>query len=224
VSLNIHFYSDLSCPWCLIGEARLERVIARHFADLDLRIEHFPVLLMPDLPPAGVLMDDYIRKRFGLADPSAAWSSAEAEARASGITFDHRRVRTAYPTDRAHTIIRLSRGTDFQHRLAAKLARAYLMEGLNIADPALLATVAGEFGMNREEMATRCQDRGELEATRELVRAGKERGVRAVPHYVFAGGRILTGNQTETALENEIRHALEADVSGNPSGRWPRIG
>src|SRR5271170_1948668 len=129
MSLHIALHSDLSCPWCLIGQTRLERVIARSFADVDIRIEHFPVLLMTDLPAAGLLMDDYIRTRFGLPDPSMAWSSAEAEARTSGIAFDHRRVKTAYPTDRGHTIIRLNQGKEFQHRLAARLGTAYLMDG-----------------------------------------------------------------------------------------------
>jgi len=210
--LKIDLHSDLSCRWCLIGHIRLERVITRSFAGLDIHIECLPVILMPDLPATGVPMDDYIRTRFGLPNPSVAWSGAEAEARASGIEFDHRRVRSAYPTDRAHTIIRLSRGKDFQHGLAVRLAKAYLMEGLNIADPATLSALAAEFGCSREEMAMRCHDPAELASTHALVHAGAERGVRTVPHYIFAGARSLTGNQSEATLEREIRHVLEKSV------------
>ncbi|MGH6617343.1 DsbA family oxidoreductase [Sphingomonas sp.] len=204
MTLKITLYSDLACPWCLIGHHRLDRVLAGSFPGESIDIQHHPVLLMQGLPAEGMNMAEFIRTRFGLSDPAQAWASAEAEARSSGIAFDHRKVAMAYPTGRAHTLIRLAGPRGTQHALARRLIDDYLLNGANIASPDLLADVAMDYGFDRPEALRLVCDAQELTLTEAEIRAGTAKGVRTVPHFIV-GGATLTGNQTEAALEAVIR-------------------
>jgi predicted DsbA family dithiol-disulfide isomerase len=102
--LKIDLYTDVSCPWCILGMYRLDKVLAERLPDLAVDIEHHPVLLMPDAPAAGVYIPDMLRSRYGVADPREAFARPEAEARASGLDLDLSRQPWAYPTQPAHAL------------------------------------------------------------------------------------------------------------------------
>jgi predicted DsbA family dithiol-disulfide isomerase len=209
MALHIDLYTDIACPWCLIGEIRLDRVLARMFPDLEVDLEHHPVLLMPDLPVSGVPMADYLRQKYNMDDPAQAWAAAEAAARSAGIAFDHRVVTMAYPTLKAHTLIRHARERGTQHQLARRLTDAYLLRGENIASTTLLADIATGFAFDHDEVLRLVDSRAELDATLAAVARGAAQGIRTVPHMIVEG-QAMVGNRTEdeiAALIAAVRRA-----------------
>jgi predicted DsbA family dithiol-disulfide isomerase len=82
--IAITIYTDIICPWCLIGQTRLDHVLSNYFSDLDVEIEHQPVILVPDCPPSGLKIADLLLAR-GM-DPVAVQSRTEKEAQAVGLT------------------------------------------------------------------------------------------------------------------------------------------
>jgi predicted DsbA family dithiol-disulfide isomerase len=86
--LQIDVYSEITCPWCMVGQHRLDKVLSERFSDLAVDIRHHPVLLLPDAPAAGLYIPDLLRARYGVTDPTAAFARPEAEARASGLELD----------------------------------------------------------------------------------------------------------------------------------------
>src|SRR5579871_4481370 len=117
-ALKIDLYGDTVCPWCIIGQHRLDKVLKERFPGLAVDIEHHPVLLMPDTPPEGSRIPDLLKARYGVTDPSVAFARPHAEAKASGLDLDLNRQPYAYPTLDAHTLIRLARARRTQHALA----------------------------------------------------------------------------------------------------------
>ena len=210
MQLNITLYSDIACPWCFIGMHRLNRVIERDFPGISFDITHRPVILMPDLPPSGMRMDDYISRKYGLTDPAQAWASAEAEAKKSGIDFDHRRLKYAYRTDRAHALIRLAHACGQQHALAGALYDAYLVKNVNISDPGTLASIAEPFGLTKKETENVVLDADEVRRIQELADNAAAEGVKSIPHYVFGADNQINGNVSEPAIRQQIQNALSA--------------
>jgi len=51
--LQIDLYTEIACPWCIIGQHRLDKVLKERFPDLAVDIRHHPVLLMPDTAVSG---------------------------------------------------------------------------------------------------------------------------------------------------------------------------
>lgn len=80
--LQIDLYTEITCPWCLIGQRRLDKVVAERFPGLVAEIQHHPVLLLPDVPATGLYVPDLLRARYGVTDPKVAFARPEAEARA----------------------------------------------------------------------------------------------------------------------------------------------
>lgn len=201
--LKIDLYTEISCPWCLIGQRRLDNVLAQ-FPALDVDIEHHPVILLQDCPPEGLNIHELMRQRYGITDPATAWARPHAEARASGLALDLSRQPFAYPTVAAHTLIRLARSRGTQHALAVAITEAYFLHAMNTGDIAVLADIAADFGFERAEALRLAQDPTELEATQQAVAAAAARSIRSVPHFVFNGGHALNGSPSEEALTATI--------------------
>jgi hypothetical protein len=99
--LQIDLYTEITCPWCIIGQHRLDKVLAECFPGLAADIRHHPVLLMPDAPAAGLYIPDLLHTRYGVTDPKAAFARPEAEASVSGLELDLGRQLWAYPMQAA---------------------------------------------------------------------------------------------------------------------------
>lgn len=208
--LTIDIHTEISCPWCAIGLHRLDKVLAERFPTLSVDIMHHPVFLMPGCPPEGVRIADILRSKYGIADPSAAWARPQSEARASGLDLDLSRQPFAYPTEAAHTLIRLARSRGTQHKLAVAISHAYFLEGRNIADHVVLTEIAAKHGFEKAEVPALITDPTELEKTELEAAEGQAIGVQSVPHFIFGRELTLIGGRSEdelaTAIEQTARN------------------
>lgn len=207
--ISIDLYSEISCPWCLIGHRRLDKVLAEQFPGLLVDITHYPVFLMPDCPQEGVVITDVMRSKYGIIDPYPAWAPAESEARALGIDLDLSRQRYAYPTQAAQTLVRLARERGTQHRLSAALFEAYFLDARNIADAEVLADIASRHGFTQEEARALVRDPVERELTERQSQQAKSRGISKMPHFVFNGTLTLTGSRSEAEFSAAIARTIE---------------
>ena len=41
--LRIDLYTEITCPWCIVGQHRLDKVLAERFPELLVGIHHHPV-------------------------------------------------------------------------------------------------------------------------------------------------------------------------------------
>ena len=89
--IKIDVWTDVVCPWCLIGSARLDKAISELPADVDVEVENHPFYLDPNTPPEGYDVGEMLSKKYG-REPREIWSRAEEQARLSGI--DLYRVQT----------------------------------------------------------------------------------------------------------------------------------
>jgi len=198
--LAIDLYTEISCPWCLIGQYRLDKVLAEHFPDLPVDIRHHPVLLLPDAPATGLYIPDLLQQRYGVSDPKSAFARPEAEARASGLELDLGRQLYAYPTQSAHALILVARERGTQHQLAVAITDAYFRAARNIADADVLADIAVDYGFSREEARSIALDPAlRLQVEREAANAHAA-GIRSVPHFIFAGSLAINGGRSEKEI------------------------
>lgn len=213
-TLKIDLYTEISCPWCIIGQHRLDKVLADRFRGFAVDIEHHPVILIPDTPPEGSRIADLLKSRYGVIDPSAAWARPHAEARASGLDLDLGRQPFAYPTVGAHTLIRLARSRGTQHALANALSEAYFMTALDISNTQVLADVAARHGFEREEAIALLADGQERKETQRQVARSIDAGIKSVPHFVFDGRIAINGGRSEDELSDAIASAMNSACEG----------
>jgi predicted DsbA family dithiol-disulfide isomerase len=203
-ALAIDVFVDVVCPWCLLGHARLERVLAT--LDRPAAVHYRPFLLDPDTPPEGTDIPAMLARKYG-PDFRRIWTRLEGEARKVGIDLDLSRQRWSFPTERAHVLIRHAAGKGTQPALVRALFRANFLDARNVSDPAVLADVAGPHGFAGGEVERLVNDSDELARTRAEAEQAIAMGVHGVPLFVFGGRVAVSGAQPEDVLRAAIDRA-----------------
>lgn len=204
--LKIDLYTDIVCPWCIIGQHRLDKVLKERFPDLNVDVEHHPFELHPSAPPEGFKLEDYFRMRgINIAEVGNAFARPVGEARASGLDLDLSLARQPfiYRTVHAHTLLRHARERGTQHELSMALMKAFFFNSLNISDKAVLADIAAQHGFTVEEARSILADPNEQAESEKQIADSRAKGVRSVPTFNI-GGLVMGGGS-----EDEIAKAIE---------------
>jgi predicted DsbA family dithiol-disulfide isomerase len=207
-TLKIDLFTDIVCPWCLIGSVRLDKAIAALPADVIVDVENHPFYLDPNTPPEGYDVATMLREKYG-REPKAMWARPEEEARKSGIELDLSQQPRTFPTQKGHTLVRLARAKGTQHALANAIAEAYFLEHRQVNDAAVLAEIATGFGFTREEALDVMADPEELRISHELAMDAAAQGIQGVPFFIFDNRFALSGAQPEDVFGMAFAKALE---------------
>ena len=206
--LKIDVFTDVVCPWCLVGSARLDAALADLPDDVDVVVENHPFYLDPTVPPEGVDVAQMLRAKYG-RDPAELWARVESEAAKAGIELDLRKQPRMFNTAKAHTLTRLSKGHGNQHELANAIAEAYFLAHRQINDDNVLADIAAEHGWDRGDALDAINDENELTVTADLATSAAQQGIRGVPFFVFGEKYALSGAQPAEIFAQ----ALEKTIS-----------
>lgn len=210
-ALKIDLYSDIVCPWCLIGQHRLDKVLSERFPNLAVDIEHHPYELIPNAPPEGIRLADYFRKK-GIVNMAPAFERPEAEARASGLHLNLSLQPYVYRTVYAHTLLRAARARGTQHALAVALTRAYFDDRHNISDLETLGEIASRYGFQRKEVHALLADQAEITKTEADIARARAAGVSSVP--TFKVGSLTTeGARSEDEIAALISNAIKIEAA-----------
>ena len=142
-TIKIDLFTDTVCPWCLVGSARLDQAIAALPDDVRVDVENHPFYLDPTTPPEGVDVAEMLREKYG-REPREMWARVEGEAKKSGIDLDLSRQPRSFPTQKAHTLVRLARAKGTQHAFANALAAAYFLDHRQVNEDEVLAVKPSE--------------------------------------------------------------------------------
>lgn len=205
--LKIDVFTDVVCPWCIVGSARLDAAIAKLPDDIDVVVENHPFYLDPNTPAEGVVVADMLRQKYG-KEPREMWERVEGEARKAGVTLDLSRQPRMFPTKKAHTITRLAKPLGIQHELANAIANAYFLEHRQINDDNVLADIAVEFGFDRGDALDAMNDENELAITEQLATDAAAQGIRGVPFFIFGEKYALSGAQPAEVFDQALAQTI----------------
>lgn len=193
--MRIDVISDTVCPWCFIGKRRLERALAER-PDLEPEIVWHPFQLNPDMPAEGLDRQRYLELKFGGTTRAREVYRMVAEAgNSENLDFQFDAIQTTPNTILSHRLLHFAQKAGLQDTLAEALFRAYFFDGRNIGDLEILADIAAENGMDRDEIhAYLSSDSDEQAVTAEDVRARKM-GVTGVPCFIINGRYAISGAQ-----------------------------
>lgn len=206
--LKIDIFTDVVCPWCLVGSARLDKALEALPEDIEVEVENHPFYLDPNVPQEGVDVGEMLKQKYG-REPSEMWERVESEAQKAGISLDLSRQPRMFNTAKAHTITRLSKPNGNQHELANAIAEAYFLLHRQINDDNVLADIAVEFGWDRGDALDAINDENELSITAQLATSAAQQGIRGVPFFVFGEKYALSGAQPDEVFAQ----ALEKTIS-----------
>ena len=213
--MKVEIYSDVVCPWCYIGERRFARALSAFPRAEEVEVVFRPYQLDAEAPVTPRPLLESLGRKFG-SRVQEMLSRVSGAAREEGIEMRWDEA-LAVNTLTAHRLLRFAEreyGPAVQRSVAERLFDAHFTRGANIADPALLARLAAESGMDEERTCAYLEtDEGLREVTAEIAQA-QRLGIRAVPTFVFDGRYIVEGGQPAPtflqALEEVARLGREA--------------
>lgn len=205
-TLRINVVLDIACVWSYLRYARFLRVVERHrAAGGTIELIFRPFQVAPTAPVGGEPLSEVHKRDFGV-DAAQREARMTALAAQDGVEMNFDRAVFAN-TFEAHRLIALSAEQGRAEAMVERLFRAYFTDGLNVADPNTLMTLAAELGVAWSH------DVGSDIVRTELMRV-RSSAITAVPLFIVDGGHILDGAQPEETLLsalNEAARQLKSD-------------
>ena len=195
--MKLEIFSDVICPWCYVGQARLEQALAARPA-AQPQITWMPYQLDSSVPEEGRDRREYLLEKFGdVTHFDNAKRQLEQIGQSVGIDFRFDAIQRTPNTRRAHLLIARARreSAALEAAMSVRLFRAYFTEGLDIGDPDVLCTLAVDTGLAAEDARTAFVDAElsqEVTALQDLVRRWNISGV---PTFVFDRRFAFSGAQ-----------------------------
>ena len=207
--LTVDVVSDVVCPWCYLGEKRLEAALAEETRPVALRWR--PYQLDPTIPPGGLDRAEYMERKFGRDGRLKSVHDHLARLGAEvGISFAFDRIERAPNTLDAHRLIRWAAPADAQRQVVDRLFRAYFVEGRDVGDRVVLLDVATASGLDAEIVDKRLAEGADVDAVRREIAEAQAIGVTGVPFFIFAGRVGVPGAQDVTLLRRAMTEARAA--------------
>lgn len=209
--LKIDIVSDVVCPWCLLGKARLEQALAA-MPDVEPEIHWRPYMLDPTIPRGGVDRKAYMEKKFGTGPQLAeAHARLEAMGREVGINYKFDAIKVSPNTMDAHRMIRWAAqaGPGIQNKVVDRLFRLYFEEGADIGNHEVLIKTAAECGMDPEIVRQLLPIDAEEAGVNGEIAQARQIGVQGVPFFIFNQKYAVSGAQTPDVLIEAMRGAMK---------------
>ena len=212
-ALRIDFVSDVSCPWCAVGLASLERALDALQGEVRAEIHFQPFELNPQMDAAGEDVGEHIAKKYGMTPAQLAQNQENIRQRgaAVGFTFANQDTRRIYNTFDAHRLLHWAEDSGRQHALKRALLTAYFTNGEDVGDHAVLARVAEAVGLDgTEARAILASDRyaAEVRAQEQFFQRA---GIHSVPAIIINRQHLISGGQPPEVFEQALRQIAAAD-------------
>lgn len=211
----IEAYSDTVCPWCYVGYGRLQAALQQR-PQLQAQVRWLPYELNPDLPAEGMERAEYMRQRFGDVNRFAKAQDTLRELGAElDLAFDFAAIRRMPNTRRSHALIMWAATTGQQGEIKRRVLAAYFAEGRDIGDPAVLATLASEAGLDASAARAAVDDPALHASIEALEQQARSWQITGVPTFIFERRFAFSGAQPLSVFLQALDAAALPPESGS---------
>lgn len=223
-ALKIDFVSDVSCPWCAIGLASLERALERLQGGVRAELHFQPFELNPGMPPGGQDITEHLTQKYGSTPEQQAASRDAIRERGAAVGFEFRREGRGriYNTFNAHRLLHWA-GTvapERQHALKKALFKAYFTQGRSPEEAQVLVDAAAEAGLDPVRAGEILRGNEYVSEVRERQKFFLDHGIHAVPAVIVNDRHLIQGGQPPEVFEQAFRQiAAQPQTDQPPTGR-----
>ncbi len=214
-NIKIDIVSDVVCPWCYLGKARLERALAA-MKNVTAEIHWRPYQLDPTIPRTGVDHRAYMEAKFGTGPRIGEIQQQLATfGKELGLNYQFEKIKVTPNTMNAHRLIRWAAqaGAGVQDKVVDRLFRLYFTEGADIGDSAVLIKAGKECGMDTKILETLLPTDAEVVGVTNEIETSRKIGVTGVPFFIFNQKYGVSGAQTPEVLIEAIQGAMSDSAS-----------
>ncbi len=193
--LRIDIVSDVMCPWCIIGYRQL--ITALEATDTAHEIHWHPFELNPDMPPEGQNVREHIIEKYGTTPEQSEESRRQMTSIGADLGFDFRFAENMrmHNTFNAHQLIHWADTQGREHDVKQALFTAHFTNRRNLSDINVLADIAADIGLDRNEALEVLADQRFASEVRRMQNFWTQKGIRGVPAVIFDQQHLVSGAQ-----------------------------
>ncbi|KRG12341.1 DsbA family oxidoreductase [Lederbergia galactosidilytica] len=223
--MKIEVWSDFVCPFCYIGKRRLEQALEKFPQKDEVEVEFRSYELDPTTAKnQDKTIHEALAMKYGMSvDEAKKMNEGVGEqAKGVGLNFQFDTMVPANTFD-AHRLAHFAKTKAKDKEITERLLHAYFTEGKRLSDHDVLAELAVEVGLERNEVFEVLQDEtAYADDVRYDENTAQQIGVRGVPFFVVNQKYAISGAQPmETfvgALEKVWQEEKAAPVLQDLSG------
>ena len=218
-TLTIDIWSDVMCPWCLVGWGGLQQALGQLEGEIEAEIRWHAFELNPDMAPQGEERTAHISRKYGrtLEQSRGVQDQMRQAANSAGVSLDYDGDEPApeammWNTLAAHKLLTWTldaHGPQKQTELKLALFAAHFNQRRAIGEHDVLLDIAEEAGLDRSEARAALESADYTHKVRAEERAAFDMNVTGVPAMIVAGKFMIPGAQPAEAYVNALRRVAE---------------
>lgn len=191
----IDIWSDIVCPFCLIGKRHLELALEQFEHREAVEIVWHSFKLAPDAPAVSEeSLVEHIASKYGASEAQAIRSQEDIARRAQavGITFNWRVAKPGNTFD-AHRLLHLAAEHGLADAAQQRFKTAYFSEGTAVGKQDELRRLALDAGLPVDEVDEVLAGDKYAQQVRADEQAAHELGISGVPFFLIEGKWVING-------------------------------
>ncbi|MBE8715904.1 DsbA family oxidoreductase [Cellvibrio polysaccharolyticus] len=216
-TVKIDIVSDIACPWCAIGFARLEKAIQQLQGEINFDVEWHPFELNPDSSSDGEPVAEMLSRKYGRTpeEIQSMQDNIQTIARDLGLNFDNLHQRDVRHTFHAHRLVKWAAEQGRATEMEKALFEAYFGHNAQIADPDVLADYAGRAGLDSAEARKVLLSDQYATDVRQDEARWQQAGIHSVPAFVINNQYLISGAQEPETLVEGLRNIANEAASAS---------
>ena len=215
--MTIKIWSDYACPFCYIGEKRLEKALSQIDSEFKIEFKSFELDPTASEKVTSSTVERFAKK-YGMSIDDAAQRIEQISmmGRREGIDFKY--ISTRYTN--TFDSLRLTKFAQEKghEEIIEKLFDAYFTKNLELADHEVLKKIAAECGLDENEVAEVLNSDKYAEEVRRDEYEAAVNGIHGVPYFVIADKYALSGAQPADVIKQAIEDAVAEEIDEKFSG------
>ena len=217
--MTIDIWSDVMCPWCLVGWGNLSQALEQLNGEIEADIRWHAFELNPDMAENGENRTAHIARKYGrtVEESKGAQGQMKQAAETAGVSLDYEGDEPApeammWNTFAAHRLLVWTlenHGAEKQTELKLALFKAHFNERRKIGERDVLLDIAEGAGLSRTDALAALNDDTTAAKVRADERRAWEANVTGVPAMVIENKFMVPGAQPPEAYVNALRRVAE---------------
>lgn len=205
--IHIDIVSDIACPWCAIGYARLAQAMERLAPDHEFSVQWKAFELNPDHTGQGEPILPALARKYGRSEQEMRENQQRMMTIATelGLNFEKIQQRLTYNTFDAHRLVKWAGEQGRQTAMKQALFEVYFGKAMDVSDHAVLLSCVQALGLDPAK-ARQVLDSDQYAAqVREEEVTYQQAGVSSVPAFIINNQYLITGAQEPDALAQALQ-------------------
>ena len=210
-TLKVDIVSDIACPWCAIGYARLKQATAELQNELEVEVEWHAFELNPDPTGDGEPILPALARKYGRSEDEMRANQAQMMEVAADLGLNFKKLQERYTrnTFDGHRLVKWAGEHGKQTDMKLALFEAYFGRAENVSDAEVLVRCASTVGLDAEQARAVLDSDQYAEAVRQDEARYQQAGVSAVPAYIVNQKYLISGAQEPDTLVSAFREIAQ---------------